>query len=73
MDIDKDTAQAYLKELDAKRAQQQASIKQLESRLANKNYAQNAPKAVVEQTKHQLQAAQEFLATIDTEAQRFKR
>ena len=71
LDIDKSTAQSYAKELDAKRQQQTASIQQLESRMANKEYVKNAPKAVVGQTKDQLKAAQELLATLDAEYQRF--
>lgn len=72
LDIDKDTAQTYLKELKSKREQAETSIKQLESRLTNQAYVKNAPKAVVEETKNQLKTAQEFLATLEAEAQRFK-
>jgi valyl-tRNA synthetase len=72
LDIDKSTAQAYLKELEGKRAEQANSIKQLETRLANKDYVKHAPKEVVGQTKDQLQAAQELLISIDQERQRFE-
>ncbi len=71
LDIDKSKAKAYVKELDEKRAKQQASIKQLESRLNNKNYVQNAPKAVVEQTKDQLQAAKDLLDKLSIDKQKF--
>lgn len=71
LDIDKHTAQAYLKELEGKRDKQTATIKQLETRLSNKDYVKNAPKAVVEQTQDQLKAAQELLASLDRERQRF--
>lgn len=71
LDIDKGTARAYLKELEAKRDKHAATIKQLEARLANKDYVKNAPKAVVEQTKGQLKAAQELLDSLDRERQRF--
>lgn len=71
LDIDKSKAKAYLKELDEKRSKEQASIKQLQSRLNNKNYVQNAPEAVVKQTKDQLEAAQEQLAKIEAEQARF--
>jgi valyl-tRNA synthetase len=71
LDIDKGTAQAYLKELEGKQAKQVTVIKQLESRLANKDYAKNAPHKVVEQTKDQLQEAKELSATIETEQNRF--
>ena len=71
LDIDKATAQAYLKELDEKRAKAESDIKQLEGRLSNQNYVKNAPKAVVAQTKDQLQATQDLLATLQTERERF--
>jgi valyl-tRNA synthetase len=72
LDIDPGTAKAYVAELDEKRAKAANDIKQLESRLGNQNYVQNAPKHVVEQTRDQLQATQELLATLDAEAKRFK-
>jgi len=71
LDIGKDKAKAYVKELDEKRSKEQASIKQLQSRLSNKNYVQNAPDKVIQQTKDQLQAAQDLLKSIDTEIKRF--
>ena len=64
LDIDAGTAKDYAKELADKAARQQASIKQLESRLANKNYVHNAPKDVVAQTKDQLKDAKELLEVL---------
>lgn len=72
LDIASDTAQTYLKELEGKQAKQQALIAQLEARLQNKSYVDHAPKAVVEQTKAQLQQAKDQLDTLSTEAERFK-
>lgn len=71
LDIDASTAKAYVSELKGKQAAQEATIKQLESRLANKEYVHNAPKAIVNQTKDQLSASKEFLASIEAERQRF--
>ncbi|HET7060372.1 MAG TPA: valine--tRNA ligase [Candidatus Saccharimonadales bacterium] len=71
LNIDQRTAQAYMKELAAKHDKQAALIKQLESRLANKSYVNNAPPAVVEQTKQQLTEAEALLASIETEQKRF--
>jgi valyl-tRNA synthetase len=71
LDIEKGTAQAYAAELNDRRSTAEADIKQLESRLLNKNYVKNAPKAVVDQTKAQLQAAQELLLTLEAEQKRF--
>lgn len=71
LDIDKAAAQAYSKELADKRSKLESDIKQLEGRLNNKNYVQNAPEAVVEQTKDQLSEAKALLETITSEQQRF--
>ena len=71
LDIDKETARAYLEELEGKRARQLADIKQLDGRLANKNYVKNAPRQVVEQTKRQLSETKAVLASIDEERKRF--
>lgn len=71
LDIDKATAQSYLKDLEGKRSAQAAIIKQLEGRLANKNYVKNAPKEVVGQTKQQLADAKALLGSIDQEQKRF--
>jgi valyl-tRNA synthetase len=71
LDIDKDTARTYLKELEGKRAKQLTTIKQLEGRLSNKNYVDNAPDSVVDQTKQQLAEAEELLSSIEQEQKRF--
>jgi valyl-tRNA synthetase len=71
LDIDTRTAQAYAKELAGKGAKQKAIIKQLEARLANKSYVNNAPKEVIGQTKRQLTEARELLAGIEQEQRRF--
>jgi valyl-tRNA synthetase len=72
LDIGPCVAQAYLKELETKLAEQAAVIKQLESRLANDTYVKNAPKEVVRQTKDQLKTAQAQLAILEIEQQRFR-
>jgi valyl-tRNA synthetase len=71
LDIDPATARAYLGEVEAKIAKQSQTIQQLEGRLSNKKYVDNAPKQVVDQTKDQLKEAQEQLATLQTEKERF--
>jgi valyl-tRNA synthetase len=72
LDIDPVKAKAYAKELAGKMSRQKDTIEQLESRLKNRNYIQNAPREVIDQTKQQLMAAQELLASIETEQQRFR-
>ncbi|HSW37658.1 MAG TPA: valine--tRNA ligase [Candidatus Saccharimonadales bacterium] len=71
LDIDAATAQAYLKEIEAKQAKQKAVIAQLEARLTNKGYIQNAPKQLIEETKSQLEAAKDLSAKMDAEYERF--
>ena len=71
LDIDQATAQLYLVELQAKQAAQTTVISQLQARLANKSYVKNAPKPVVHQTKEQLETAQNLLASLQREHERF--
>ena len=71
LDIDKDTARKYGEELVAKKTAQEKSIAQLEGRLANKSYVDNAPEAVVAQTKSQLEEAKQQLEAIENEQKRF--
>lgn len=71
LDIDRRTAQAYLKELETKHRRQTDLIKQLEGRLDNKSYVENAPAEIVEQSKRQLAEAKELLVSIETERKRF--
>lgn len=71
LDIDTATAQAYVRELDTKGSKQLAIIKQLEARIANKSYVENAPKQIVEETQQQLEAAKKLLENLETEKKRF--
>lgn len=71
LDISPDAAKAYLKDLVSKRVAQLYVIEQLESRLANKSYVDNAPREIVDQTKRQLTEAKELLANIEAEQKRF--
>ena len=71
LDIDQETARAYAKELDAQATKQTGVIAQLEGRLANKSYVDHAPKAIVNQTKQQLEDARTLLANIEREKERF--
>jgi valyl-tRNA synthetase len=72
LDINKTAAQAYVKELEGKCAQQKATIQQLEKRLTNQDYLKRAPETVVAQTNAQLKQAQDLLATLEKEQLRFK-
>lgn len=71
LDIAVEKRQHYLAELEKKQTTQEKAISQLESRLANKTYVDNAPKEVVAQTEAQLEAARKILENIATEHNRF--
>jgi valyl-tRNA synthetase len=73
LNIDETKAKAYLLEITAKQAAQKSNISQLQSRLKNKNYVENAPQNVVDQTKKQLETAQELLAALQAEEERFSK
>ena len=72
LDIDPETAQAYLRRLDEQRTSEAASIKQLEARLANKKYTEQAPAHVVNETRAQLAAAGARLSSIEQERKKFQ-
>lgn len=71
LDIDSGTARHYAEQLKAKQTEQEKVITQLEGRLNNKAYVDKAPKAIVEQTRAQLQEAQAQIEKLATEIQRF--
>lgn len=71
LDIDAATARKYGEELSAKKVAQEKVIAQLEGRLANKSYVDNAPETVVAQTKTQLEQAKQQLEAIAAEQKRF--
>lgn len=71
LDIDSQTARNYAKSLEADCETQQKLIDNLQQRLSNKSYVHNAPKAVVEQTRQQLQEAQDQKARMQAEIKRF--
>jgi valyl-tRNA synthetase len=71
LDIAPAAVKAYAAELRQKQTAQQAVIKQLEKRLGNKNYIQNAPPQVIKQSKDQLTEATLLLTDLEQEIQRF--
>jgi valyl-tRNA synthetase len=50
---------------------EQKLVDQLEGRLSNSSYVENAPKAIVEQTRHQLAETKAQLEKLQTEHKRF--
>lgn len=73
LDIDKAKAAAYIKRLEEQKAELTGVIKLLNERLANKNYIDRAPAALVEQTKNQLTEQKSLLAKIEEEIEAFKK
>ena len=71
LDVDQETAKAFIERLEAKKTEQGRVVERLEARLSNKTYVEQAPKTVVDETKGQLKTAQELLAKISTEYDRF--
>lgn len=71
VDIDAETAQKYAEKLAEQELAELASINNLEARLQNKSYVDNAPAAVVEQTRAQLAEAKTRLEAIQGERERF--
>lgn len=71
LDIDEETALAYRTKLTEQEKETEALIKNLEARLANKNYVAKAPEQIVNQTREQLAEAKERLEKIVAEQKRF--
>jgi len=71
LDIDSATAQNFLKELEQKQTTQATIVIQLEKRLANKSYVNNAPREIVDQTKQQLAEAKQLQTSLQQEYDRF--
>lgn len=71
LDVDQETANSFVKELEGKLSEQKDLIKNLEARLSNKSYVDNAPKDIVEQTRSQLETAKETLQKLQDEHDKF--
>lgn len=71
LSIDQAVAERFVTELKEKIASYEKTIKNLETRLENKSYMDNAPKQVVDQTKNQLEDARVALAKAHREHDRF--
>jgi len=73
LDIDHRTARSYLEKLRSQMHDQEALIKMLEDRLANKAYVKRAPKKLVEETKAQLTDEKDKLQTLQNELKTFEK
>jgi valyl-tRNA synthetase len=73
LNIDKEKARSYLRELEDNREKQKKILGNLRSRLANKNYVENAPEAVINQTKSQLSHVNDLLSMTESEIKVFSK
>jgi valyl-tRNA synthetase len=71
LDIDTSTAQNYAKKLASELQELEKTIEGLKSRLANKAYVQNAPKAIVQATKDNIAGQEALAAKMQTEIERY--
>jgi valyl-tRNA synthetase len=69
--ISAEQAEQYAVTLAEKHSVEAEAVQRLEARLGNKSYVDNAPEAVVAQTKQQLAEAKARLAAIEAEQTRF--
>ncbi|HEX7963752.1 MAG TPA: valine--tRNA ligase [Candidatus Saccharimonadales bacterium] len=72
LDINENTARAYAVKLAEQEQAETEARERLEARLKNKSYVDNAPEAVVAQTRQQLADSEERLAKLQQEIVRFK-
>jgi valyl-tRNA synthetase len=70
--VDKEVIADYLSQLKDKKAAAEQSIQQLESRLKNKSYVENAPERVVKETRAQLEETNELLQSLEEAEKRFQ-
>lgn len=73
LDIDLASLQAFSEELKSNIVEEEASIANLQKRLANQEYLKKAPKAIVAQTKDQLTLSQSKVAKMKQELSRFNK
>jgi len=71
LDVDLETTNRYSEELTVKITDQTRVLQQLEARLNNDSYVKNAPKAIVAETRAQLETAHEQLEKLQNEQSRF--
>ncbi|HEY4161223.1 MAG TPA: valine--tRNA ligase [Candidatus Saccharimonadales bacterium] len=72
LDVDVAMLKAYADKLGEQITVQEKLAAQLQARLDNKSYTQNAPKAIVAETRDQLKEAQETISRLKAEQNRFQ-
>ncbi len=71
LDLDKNAATEFLSKLKLKHSEQEKAVERLKARLENTAYINNAPKSVIDETKQQLNQAEELLQKTVSEYDRF--
>ncbi len=71
LDLDHDSIKHFLHELQEQIRRHEQAIVRLEARLDNKDYVKSAPKALVDETKQQLDATKALLTKTQAEYDRF--
>lgn len=71
LDLDQESMQSFQYQLRTHKEEQEKLVAQFKARLANKSYVQNAPKAIVNQTREQLAEAEALLQKVTAEYDRF--
>ncbi|NNE55939.1 MAG: hypothetical protein HKN32_07960, partial [Flavobacteriales bacterium] len=72
IDVEEQKARSYLTKLIEKSDVQRAIADQLEAKLKNKGYTENAPKEVVDETKEKLSEAKDLHKKLEREVKSFK-
>lgn len=72
LDVDLESIRNYRSKLEAKKTAAEQGIKQLEGRLANKSYVDNAPKKLVDETKAQLDEQKRVVEQLEGELAGFE-
>lgn len=73
LNIDNQKVKSYLSELRKNQGIQQATLKNLNSRLTNKQYIANAPKEIIEETREQIADTQRLLDITNQEIELFSK
>jgi valyl-tRNA synthetase len=71
LDLDQESTHNFVVQLKLKQAEQAKIVAGFRARLANKSYTQNAPKAIVEETREKLAEAEALLQKVTEEYERF--
>ena len=69
LDIDQETIQSYVSKLKEQQAEKQQYVQSIEKRLQNNSYVDNAPTAIVEESRARLDEAKRVLLVLDEQIQ----